>query len=180
MLMGNFKRLPYHVCDFWSMKSALVLAGQSTYVNKLGDEITYASELSYDMPALLLASPLMQIAALQADTRETYAARTVSVFTREPMEIRSGDWLLATTNGSVYAGRVGEIMELFLMGGRAVLRMMLLEARAIAFEDDTRGKVISVSRDADSSDIYVCVETAALHEVHCEDDGVVLTFIYVY
>jgi len=178
--MGNFKKVAYHVCEFWSMKSALVYAGHSNYVDKLGDEIVHASELNYDMISTLQVSPLMQIAATHSDTSETYAARGVSSFTREPMEVRSGDWLLVTVDGSSYAGRAGEIMELFLTGGRTVLRMMLLEAQAVLFEDDTRGGVITVSRDADASDMYIRVEDAALHEVHCEDVGTVRTFTYVY
>ena len=75
---------------------------------------------------------------------------------------------------------VGEIVQLFLPG-RAVLRMLLNEARCVAFEDETRGHVITVSREQECHTLYVCIENASLHEVHCDEtDASVLTFNYLY
>ena len=96
------------------------------------------------------------------------------------MEIRQGDWLLASKGGHTHVGVVGEIVELFLPG-RSVLRMMLITtARQVEFEDDMRGSVITVERAQPSSDLYVCVESTSLHEVACDDGAEsVLLFSYI-
>ena len=162
------------------MKSALVLTGHTSLVERFGDEIEASSEISFDMSRELAASRLLQLAALQADMHHAYAVRHVRSFTREPMEARSGDWLIACMHGQTHVGCVGEIMEVFLPG-RSVLRMLLREARRVEFEDPTRGCVISVSREQAPAELYVCVESAALHEVLCDNSHAsVITYNYIF
>lgn len=132
------------------------------------------------MVSLLQVSPLLVAAAHELDTRDARSVRFVRSFRREPIEVHPGDGVLATISGQTFAGCVGEMMELF-MPGRAVLRMMLSSARRVDFEDETRGNVITVRRDAEASDLLLRVESVALHEVHCdESDADVLTFNYIF
>ena len=72
------------------------------------------------------------------------------------------------------------MVELSLPG--RLLRMLLMEARPVAFEDDTRGCVITVDRKMEARELYVQVEHAALHEVVCDEvsHASCLTFTYVY
>ena len=104
----------------------------------------------------------------------------VQSFTREPAECRSGDWLLVRTDGVTYAGCVAEIIELF-MPGRAVLRMLLRQAREVEFEDDSRGRVLTVSCQTPGSDVFVRVETMSFHEILCDAQVPgVLSFNYLF
>ena len=65
--------------------------------------------------------------------------------------------------------------------GRVLLRMLLHDARPIAFEDPTRGHVISVRRDLATCEVFVRLEDAAVHEVAMQEtDADTLTFNYVY
>ena len=165
------------------MKSALVLARHSSYVSLLGEEISYSSELLEITAELVVDSPLLMMAATQHETPEAYAVRFARSFTREPVKVSTGDWILVTTNdGITHVGRAGEIVELSVPG-RTLLRMMLCVARHVDFEDETRGRVISVPRDAPASDIFVAVEEVALHEVlqgADTEDSPNVTFNYVY
>ena len=59
--------------------------------------------------------------------------------------------------------------------------MMLTTARQVEFEDDMRGRVITVERAQPSSDLYVCVESTSLHEVACDaSQSARLSFSYIY
>ena len=178
--MSNFHSVTYSACTFWSMKQALVLSGHSSFVNKLSDQVEPSSEINYNLMAALQESALLATAAQQPDTVGCYAVRQVRSFTREPMEIRQGDWLLASKDGHTHVGVVGEIVELFVPG-RSVLRMMLTTARQVEFEDDMRGRVITVERAQPTSDLYVRVESTSLHEVACDaGQSARLSFTYIY
>lgn len=146
------------------MKSALVMAGHSSYVDRLGDETSYSSEQQDITAELVARSRLLMMASTQREACEAYAVRFVRSFTREPVKVSAGDWILVTStkNGATQVGRVGEIMEL-CVPGRTLLRMLLCAAKQVAFEDETRGQVISVPRDAPECDVYVVVDEVA----HC-------------
>ena len=63
----------------------------------------------------------------------------------------------------------------------SVLRMLMSDARVVEFEDELRGKVITVQRDSKASELLVCVERASLLEVHCDEKSEKnLTYEYVY
>ena len=179
-MMTNFINVPEVVCRLWSMKSALVLCGESTFNDRLGDIIEPSSELSSDMVSMLASSRLLQAAAVAPGTDSAYAVRFVRSFTREPMEVRNGDYIITMQDDMTHVGRVREIAEIHVPG-RVLLRMLLHDARPIAFEDDTRGSVITVRRDAAVCEVYVRVEDAAVHEVSCDEtDANTLTFNYLY
>ena len=179
-MMGNFINVPEHTCRLWSMKSALVMSGESTFKDRLGDVIEHSSELSREMVPMLATSRLLQAAACAPGMESAYAVRFVRSFTREPMEVRSGDYIIAVQDDLVHVGRVVEMAEIHVPG-RVLLRMLLHDARPIAFEDETRGNVITVRRDVDVCEVFVRVEDAAVHEVYCDEtDADTLTFNYLY
>ena len=131
----------------------MVLARHSSYVSLLGEEISYSSELEEITAQLVAVSQLLMMVATQPDTTDAYAVRFARSFTREPVKVSAGDWILVTTNdGKTHVGRAGEIVELSVPG-RTLLRMMLCGARRAEFEDEACGQVISVPRAAPVSDV---------------------------
>ena len=113
-----------------------------------------------------------------------YATRQVRSFERGSLEVRGGDWVVASPSGACesFVGRVGEMVEFVAHGGPFV-RMHLLEMRPISAFDELRGQCIVVSCAVPSTERILCVESTSFHEVQCEDQRAsagVLKFVYVY
>ena len=79
-------------------------------------------------------------------------------------------------------GRVHEIFEVYVAStGACLLRMMLSETRGVAFEDETRGQVLSVERSEATFDQVFPVESTGVLEVVCdESDAKTLVYTYIY
>ena len=76
-MMSNWSAPPHFITSFWSMKSALVMKGYSSYVSQLGDEIVPSSEIADDLVQACLSSSLLMKAAQEPDTADVYAYRMV-------------------------------------------------------------------------------------------------------
>ena len=162
------------------MKSALRLLDDNL-ADFVGDVTNTSSELRFDFKLACATSRLMHICSRQIDEAGAYAYRTVRNFTRGAVEVRCGEWLLLQYAGRSLIGCVSEIVELHVKAGSSMLRMWLRQSRDVVFEDETRGQVITVRRDCDHNEQYVCVERASLHEVSCDQSSDThLTFEYIY
>ena len=70
--------------------------------------------------------------------------------------------------------------EVFVVG-MTYVRMLLHEARAVPFEDEQRGCVLTVERNTPCQTMCACLEDVSVHEVVCdESDPARLTFTYVF
>ena len=177
--MSNFKHAAYETLSFWSMKSALRLL-DTKRTDFVGDVIEASSDVRVDMQLAQESSKLMEWCLKIPLTADMIGYRTVRSFTRGPVEVRCGDWVLVQMHGRSYVGRATEMMDMH-MGGVSVLRMMLSESRAVSFEDETRGQVLSVRRDTPSYSQLVQLESSGVHEVVCdESDATELRYTYSY
>jgi len=100
-----------------------------------------------------------------------YAIRFLRSFTRGPVEIRVGDWLLLTKpdDGRQYAVLVVEIAEVFIPGC-SLMRLNVSEVRETDGVDGTRGGVITVCRKKPPmlAAMVVNVEYVEIQELHCD------------
>ena len=99
-----------------------------------------------------------------------FAYRCLRSFTRGAVEVRCHQWHLIQYEGRSIVGRVSEIVELHVPNAASsVLRMWMLQSRYVDFEDETRGQVVTISRDSSAHEQYVRVECASVLEVHCDE-----------
>ena len=146
-----------------------------------GDVLEPSSQIRFDLLQQAADSLLLRTCVGQPQTMSAHAFRFVRALNRGSVEVRSGDWVICREGGRSVVGRVGEMVELFLpQSAVSFVRMMLSDAREVAFEDATRGCVISVRLDTPCGDHYVCAECASLHEVACDQRDAELVFSYIY
>ena len=177
--MSNFQNTAYHVCSFWSMRSAILLMENTSDV--LDDVIAYSSNMQYCLSREFIAqSPLMRSVSMHEPRwSRVFATQHVRSFERGSLEVRGNDWVVASAGGTSLVGRVGEIIE-FAAAGGSFVRLHLLQARHVAF-DHMHGGRIKLPRASPSSEQCVLVESTSFHEVHCDDrDPEELAFTYIY
>ena len=173
------------------MKTALHLIDQRYRSDFEGDKVQATSELRFDFDYARESSRLMNAilsqqggAASQQDdpASKVFAYRTLRSFTRGQVEVSCGGWILLLYEGKSIVGRVCEIVQLHVAHAASnVLRMLMSEARIVEFEDDLRGKVITVQRDSEASELLVCAERASMLEVNCDETSATyLTYEYIY
>ena len=90
-----------------------------------------------------------------------FATQHVRSFERGSLEVRGSDWVLASAGGTSLVGRVGEIIE-FAAAGGSFLRLHLLQARRVTF-DEMHGGRIKLPRASPSSEQCVHVENTSFH-----------------
>jgi hypothetical protein len=147
----------------------------------LDDVITYSSNLQYDLSDEFIAqSPLMRSVSMhERRWSAVFATQHVRSFEHGSLEVRGSDWVLASAGGTSLVGRVGEIIE-FAAAGGSFLRLHLLQARRVTF-DEMHGGRIKLPRASPSSEQCVHVENTSFHEVHCDGrDPQDLVFTYIY
>ena len=163
------------------MKTALQLAGGVKQQDFFGDEIVPSSELEFDLMKTVSLSALAKHAALCPVVATAYACRHVRSFTREPMQMRQDDWVLAAREGVCHVGRISEMIEFFTPHHMSLMRILLCDARCIEHaEDRTRGNVVIVRKDVPVCEVYVEVEYTSLHEVVIDERQDELLFNYVF
>ena len=97
------------------------------------------------------------------------------------MEVRLGDWILATCEGMHVIGMVHEMVEVFCPG-MSVVRLLLVHERQVRHEDSGRGGVIGVHCSQPcltEGGMCIAVEECVLQELHCHLGDGMLTFTYM-
>lgn len=177
--MSNFRNSAYHVCSFWSMRSAILLMEKVQDIRD--DAIMYSSNPQFPSEDMIEQSPLIRSVRAHETALwgSVFATQHVRSFERGSLEVRGGDWVLASVGSTSIVGRVGEIIEFSAAGG-SFMRLHMLESRRVTFDEMHGGRIV-VPRASPSSEQCVHVESAAFHEVHCDDShSLQLSFTYIY
>ena len=173
--MSNFKgNVAINSVSLWSMKTAMRLVFDKC-TNFDQDDALVATAMFTTPGQLEHAASISDLCNTclkhRDDTCNMYAIRFLRSFTRGPVEIRVGDWLLLTKpdDGRQYAAYVVEIAEVFIPGC-SLMRINVSEVRETDGVDDTRGGVITVCRKKPPllEFMVVNVEYVEIQELYCD------------
>ena len=179
--MSNFKSPAFQICHFHSMRAGYLLT-QKGPMDVRDDRLVTSSNLQYDLSDVIVGKSrvMLGVRAYEARWPSVYATRQVRSFERGLLEVRGGDWVVASMGGESFVGRVGEMVE-FAASGGSFVRLLLAEMRPISSFDELRGQCIVVSCDVPSIERIVSVESTSFHELLCNDEHArELKFTYVY
>ena len=180
--MSNFNSPAGQICHFWSMMTALRLVEQGG-VDIRGDQVMPSSEMSTDFAEAIKSSRVISSVQMYdaANWDEVYAFRMLRSFERGSLEVRGGDWIVASKGDASMVGVVGEMVEFFALG-RSFVRLHLVEVRPLALFNPMQGACLAVSLvNNPSHEQLLVVEDTSFHEVHCNADHAgELRFNYIY
>jgi len=174
--MTNYKGAPFTVACFWSMKTALRFGcgSQQSWLTEVVEPSSDA--LDYDLCSAAKVSVLVSI--LHSNFPGLQALRHLLSFQKGTVNIRLAEFILASVDGGLVVGQVVEIVEAFTIGA-SVIRIRLDNAREVNAVDTERGGVLSVpAAQVCKACAPICVESAAMCELHAWLEGGMYTFTY--
>ena len=133
-----------------------------------------------DVVELCKSSPMATRA--YAACPHAFGLRFVRQFTREHVQVRTGDWVVATKlqDPASIVGRVDEIVEVHAPG-KAWLRLLLNRVQPLLAGPVTDGGVIKLPESGPYADaLQVDVESVALQELHVQLVSGQYTFTGLY
>jgi len=178
--MTNYKNAPYTVASFWSMKTALRLVTTGYQISWYDNYVQPSTDDLLDDLVTASASSIL-VYTLHRSMAGLFAVRHLSSFRRGPVEVRLGEFILASApnHDGLLVGLVAEMVEAFCVGA-SFIRILFDEARAVGEVDSERGGVFTVWKSQPCIQCDpVCVEHSAICELHAWlDENSRYTFTY--